>query len=119
MTEQEILSLNKCVLSKNATRTIIHINVFHVARGCFNDERLVESLELRVEDIEGRELYWFDLYLGRKKDNKIKAAVAYIDKEYVYFLLNDEESIRVVKNSYTVLASDDLDKSCLIATHVW
>ncbi len=119
MTEQEILNLKKCVASDNATQKKINISVFYVARASFNDEMLVESLEIKIEDIKDKDLYWFDLYLGRKSDNKIKIAIAYIENEYIHFLFDDGEKIKAVKNAYTVLASDDLNDSYLIATHIW
>lgn len=118
MNDQEILNLKKCIVANDATRNVIHINVFYVARACFNDEMLVESMELKVDEIKDKDLYWFDLYLGRKADNKIKAAIACIERFHIYFLFDDGESIKVVKNNYTVLNSDNFNDSYLIATHV-
>ncbi|MBO5356399.1 MAG: hypothetical protein J6A95_01400 [Clostridia bacterium] len=117
MSEQEILKLKKCVI-KDTKKTSINISVFIVARACFNDERLIEDLKIRVEDIKDKDLYWFDLFLGRKKDNKTKVAVAYIEGSDVYLLQDDGEKTEVVKANY-ILASEDYDKSSLIATHIW
>ena len=118
MNEQEILNFKKCVVAENAIKKTIDVSVYHVARGCFNDEMLVESTEFKVDEIKDKDLYWFDLYLGRKKGNNIKAAIAYIEKDHVHLLFDDGESIKVVKNAYTVLACDDLNESYLIATHI-
>ncbi|MBQ4510356.1 MAG: hypothetical protein II984_06495 [Clostridia bacterium] len=117
MNEQEILSLKRCVV-KDTRMTSINISVFLVARACFNDERLIEDLKINIEDIKDKDLYWFDLFLNKKADNKIKIAVAYIDGSDVYLLQDDGEKIRVVKANY-ILASEDFDKSSLISTHIW
>ncbi len=117
MNEQEILKLEKCVV-KDTKKTSINISVFMVARACFNDEMLIEDLTIKVENIKDKELYWFDLFLGRKKDNKTKIAIAYIDGYDVYLLQNDGEKTEVVKANY-ILASEDYDKSSLISTHIW
>ena len=119
MNEQEILNLKKCVVAENAIKKTIDVSVYHVARGCFNDEMLIESASFNVSEIKGKDLIWFDLYLGRKSDNKIKISIAYIEKEYIHFLFDDGESVKVVKNAYSVLACDDLNESSLIATHIW
>lgn len=117
MNNQEILNFKKCVV-KDTKKTSINISVFLVARACFNDEMLIEDLKIKVEDIKDKDLYWFDLYLGRKKDNKIKVAVAYIEGNDVYLLQDNGEKIESVKASY-ILASEDYDKSSLISTHIW
>lgn len=117
MTENEILKLEKCVV-KDAKRTSINISVFLVARASFNDEMLIEDLKIKIEDIKDKDLYWFDLFLGRKKDNKIKVSVAYIEFNDVYLLQDNGEKIEVIKANY-ILASEDYDKSSLISTHIW
>lgn len=117
MKENEILNLKKCVV-KNTKKTAINFSVYLVARASFNDEMLVESLKLNVDDIKDKELYWFDLFLGRKKDNKIKLAVAYIDGFDVYLLQDDGEKITSFKANY-ILSSEYYDDSYLISTHIW
>ncbi len=117
MNEQEILKLEKCVV-KDTKKISINISVFLVARACFNDEMLIEDLTIKVEDIKDKELYWFDLFLNKKSDNKTKIAIAYIDGHDVYLLKDDGEKTEVVKANY-ILASEDYDKSSLISTHIW
>lgn len=117
MTENEILNLKKCVV-KDTKMTQINISVFIVARACFNDERLVEDLKIKVESINGKELFWFDMFLGRKSDNKARLAVAYIEGNDVFLLKNDGEKSTVIKADY-ILASENYDESSLISTHIW
>lgn len=89
-----------------------------VARGCFNDEMLVESLSLKIEDINDKPLYWFDLYLGRKADNKTKIAIAYIEGYDVYVLKDDGENVTAIKAT-SILSAEDFDNNYLISTHIW
>lgn len=118
MTENEILKLEKCVV-KDTKKEAINVSVYLVYRGCFNDERLIEDLTIKVEDIKDKDLFWFDLFLGRKKDNKIKIAIAYIEGIDVYILQNNGEKTEVVKKNYSIFASENYDESYLISTHIW
>lgn len=117
MIENEILKLDKCVI-KDTKMTSVNISVFLVARACFNDEMLIESLKIKLDDINDKELYWFDLYLGKKADNKTKIAIAYIEGTDIYLLQDNGEKIQVIKASY-ILSAEDYDKSSLISTHIW
>lgn len=116
MNSQEILKLEKCLV-KDTKKKSIDISVYMVARGCFNDEMLVKDLTIKIEDISDKPLFWFDLYLGRKADNKIKMAVAYVEGYDVYLLENDGKTTTVVKAN-SILASEDYDESYLISTHI-
>lgn len=98
----------------------IHISVYAVNRGCFNDERLIGSLDIKINDIKDRELYWFDLYLGKKSDNKIKIAPVYLEGRQLYLLKDDGEGISIVKkDGFTLYFSDDLDESHIISTQIY
>ncbi len=116
MNEQEILKLEKCVV-KDTKKTSINISVFMVARACFNDEMLIKDLTIKVENIKDKDLYWFDLFLNKKADNKVKAAIAYIDGYDVYLLRDDGKKTNVVKANH-ILASEDYNESYIIATHI-
>lgn len=116
MNEKEILSLKNCVV-KDTKKVSVDISVYMVARACFNDEMLVEDLTIKVEDIRDKELYWFDLFLGRKVDNKTKVAIAYIEGYDVYLLKDDGKAVTVVKANY-ILSSEDYNESYLISTHI-
>ena len=117
MTKNEILNLKKCVVYDTKKKSV-NFSVYMVARACFNDEMLVESLTLKIEDINDKPLYWFDLFLGRKKDNTTRIAVAYIDCNDVYLLKDDGCCTEVVK-AQCILASEDFNDSYIISTHIW
>ena len=98
----------------------INVLVSLVNRGCFNDERLIESLNLDVDDLKNKKLTWFDLYLGKKSDNKIKLAPVYLEKNELYFLEDNNGLISVVKkNSFSMCYSDDFDDSYIISTEIY
>ena len=116
MNTEEILNLKRCVV-KDTKITSVNISVFMVAKVCFNDEMLIEDLKIKIDDIKDKDLYWFDLFLGRKADNKIQVAVAYIDGLDVYLLQDDGEKVEVVKANY-ILASENYNENFLISTHI-
>lgn len=118
MNENEILNLKKCVVN-DTKKEAINVSVYLVYRGCFNDERLIEELKLNIDDIKDKELFWFDIYLGKMDGNKTRLAVAHIDGLNVYFLKDDGEKVQVVKNDRSIFAVADYDESYLISTHIW
>ena len=75
----------------------IRISVYLVYRGNFNDERLIESCELSVEELKGKPLSWLDLYLGKKQGNRIKIAFAQVSGKNLYFLEDNGEEIKAIK----------------------
>jgi len=98
----------------------IHMSVYAVNRGSFNDERLLESLDIKIKDIKDKELLWLDLYLGKKSDNKIKIAPVYLEGRQLYFLQDDGDGISIVKkDGFSIYFSDDLDESHIISTEIY
>ena len=98
----------------------IHISVCAVNRGSFNDERLIESLDIKINDIKDKGLYWLDLYLGKKSDNKIKIAPVYLEGRQLYLLKDDGDGISIVKkDGFSIYFSDDLDESHIISTEIY
>lgn len=98
----------------------IHFSVYMVYRGNFNDERLIESLNINVDSLKDKELTWYDLYLNKKDDNNIKIAPVYLEGNALYFLENNNGKISVVKkNGFTKYYSDDYDDKYIISTQIY
>ncbi len=98
----------------------IHLSVYLVYRGNFNDERLIASKELSVAELEGKPLVWFDAYLDKKSGNVKKLAFVYLKNRDLYFLENDETGIKLVKKTgFSHYYSDDYDEKYIISTHIW
>ena len=98
----------------------IHFSVYMVYRGNFNDERLIESLDINVDSLKDKELTWYDLYLNKKDDNNIKIAPVYLEGNELYFLENNNGKISVVKkNGFSKYYSDDYDDKYLISTQIY
>ena len=115
----EIKKLEKFT-AENPQMQTIHMSVYLVYRGNFNDERLIESKELSVEELMGKPLVWLDVYLGRKKDNALKLAFAYLKERNLYFLENNGGKTKVVKKTgFSYIYSDDYDEKYIISTHIW
>lgn len=114
----DIVKLKKAVV-ENFDDKILDISVYIVQRCCFNDERLIASKRITKEDIDGKELQWFDVYLGKHHKNNYQIAFVYISGEDVYFLEKINDEIGLMKKSvFTHIISDDFDKQTLIATHI-
>ncbi len=119
MTKREIKKLNKFVVN-NPQKETIHISVYLVYRGNFNDERLVESKEFSVAELADQPLVWIDAYLGKHKQSAVKIAFAYLEKNRLYFLEDDSQKIKVVeKTGFSYYYSDDYDDAYIIAAHIW
>ena len=106
------------VIDSNVKR--INVLVSLVNRGNFNDERLIESLSLDIDDLKDKKLTWFDLYLGKKSNNEIKLAPVYLENNELYFLEANNGIMSVVKkNGFSKLYSDDYDDSYIICTEIY
>ena len=104
----------------NSKVSYIHVSVYLVYRGNFNDERLVETLDISIDDLKDKELVWYDLYLGKKNDNKVKIAPAYLEGNELYLLQDDDGEISVVKkNGFVMYYSDDYDEKYIISTQIY
>lgn len=119
MKNSEIKKLDK-FMAKNPQLNTIHVSVYLVYRGDFNDERLIESKELSVAELIEKPLVWLDAYLGRKKDNAIKIAFVYLENHDLYFLEKDGKTAKLIKKTgFSHVYSDDYDESYILSTHIW
>ncbi len=115
----EIKKLDKFTVENPQMQTL-HMSVYLVYRGNFNDERLIETKELSVEELNGKPLVWLDVYLGRKKDNALKLAFIYLKDRNLYFLENEGKTTKLIKKTgFTHIYSDDYDEGYIISTHIW
>ena len=115
-------NLKRCAAFKVVNSKVKYVNmtVSMVNRGSFNDERLVSSLKINVDDIDGEPLVWTDLYLDKKDGNKIKIAPVYLENNELYYLKGDGKDITVVKKmGFSEYFSDDFDASHIIATELY
>ena len=119
MTKKQILNLTTFT-AENPKMQTIRMSVNLVYRGNFNDERLIASEEFHVQELIGKPLVWFDLYLEKKQNNSIKIAFAYLNNRNLYFLENDGKEIKVVKKeTFSHYYSDDYDEKYIISTQIW
>ena len=104
----------------NSNVGIIHFSVYLVYKFNFNDDRLIESLDINVDTLKDKELSWYDLYLNRKKDNNVKIAPGYLERNELYFLENNNGKISVVKkNGFAKYYCENYDDELLISTHIY
>ena len=119
MKNSEIKKLDKFTV-KNPQMKTIHLSVYLVYRGNFNDERLIETKELSVEALTDKPLVWVDAYLERNKGGAVKLAFVYLENRDLYFLENDGKNVKLVKKTgFTHIYSADYDESYIISTHIW
>ena len=104
----------------NSNVGIIHFSVYLVYKCNFNDDRLIESLDINVDSLKDKELTWYDLYLNKKKDNNIKIAAVYLERNELYFLENNNGKISVVKkNGFAKYYCENYDDELLISTRIY
>ena len=104
----------------NSNVGIIHFSVYLVYKCNFNDDRLIESLYINVDTLKDKELTWYDLYLNRKKDNNVKIAPVYLERNELYFLENNNGKISVVKkNGFAKYYCENYDDELLISINIY
>lgn len=119
MTKEELLKRGLFLTNEPCCKKV-NISVNLVYRGNFNDERLIASRSIEVEELVGRPFAWFDPYLDMLKGSKLKIAFAYLDEATLYILVDDGEDIKVVeKECYLHSFSADYDNSYIIASSIW
>ncbi len=119
MKNSEIKKLDKFTV-ENPQMETIRMSVYLVYRGNFNDERLIESKELSVEELVGKPLLWLDVYLGKHKASSVKIAFVYLKNRDLYFLRDDGKSVQLIKKTgFSYIYSDDYDEKYIISTHIW
>ena len=104
----------------NSNVGIIRLSVYLVYKWNFNDDRIIESLDINIDTLKDKELTWYDLYLNRKKDNNVKIAPVYLERNELYFLENNNGKISVVKkNGFAKYYCENYDETLLISTRIY
>lgn len=104
----------------NSNVSIIRLSVYLVYKCNFNDDRLIQSLDINVDTLKDKELTWYDLYLNRKKDNNVKIAPVYLERNELYFLENYNGKISVVKkNGFAKYYCENYNDELLISTRIY
>ena len=118
MTKKEILNLEKFVAIETKIKRI-NLSVFSVQNCNFNDEWLIDSVDFKVDDIKDKPLFYTDLFLSKKKDNKLKIAFAYLKGNDIYFIVDDGKDKKVIKKEdFTQIFTAEKDDRTFFATHI-
>ena len=118
MTKKEILNLEKFVAIETKIKRI-NLSVFSVQKCNFNDEWLIDSIDFNVDEIKDKPLFYTDLFLSKKKDNKLKIAFAYLKGNDIYFIVDDGKEKKVVKkDGFTHIFTEEKDDRTFFATHI-
>ena len=113
------MSGNETLKVTNEKVKTLHISVFSVMKACFNDEMLLDSLDIKIEDIKGKELFWFDPFLKRGRGS-VTVALSEIDSDSFTLLINEGGKIKCEKHELymTHYITEEYDKSSFIASHI-
>lgn len=104
---EEILKTGKFTL-ENSLYTYINMGVWVVMKCNFNDEMLVKSLYLNVNDLKDKPLVWHDLYLGRNGEVSKKIAFLSLSGRELSFIVDyGEKKEFFVMNGYDFLVDDN------------
>ena len=98
----------------------IRISVYLVSRRSFNDERLIESQEIPLVELQDKPIAFRDVYLGKKAGNKTKVAFVCMEGKTLYFLEDNGEKVTVKKRTdFPYTYTDDYNEGYLISAHIW
>ncbi len=99
----------------------LNVSVFIVQKCNFNDEFLVEHMQIPLAELDGKPLSFFDPYMGRRKESTVKIAVAKAKGKTLY-LVEDKVGERSVFQleplSTDMRYTEDNDERTLISVHL-
>ena len=115
----ESLKENKTFICINSKIKSIHLSVYLVYRGNFNDERLIETRTLNISEIIDKEIEWLDLYLDKNSNNSSKIAFVHLNQNNLYYLINKDGKITSYRyNVFSNCYSDDYDEKYIISSNI-
>lgn len=97
----------------NSDIECINVSIFRVNKNDKNEDRLVDTIRIRVSELDGKTLNWFKLYGG------IKLAPVYLDGNELYLLEDDGNEIKVVKKNGFAMTYSDVCDDNIIATKIY
>ena len=103
---------------KDPFYSYLTVSVYIVQKCNFNDEFLVEHKQIPLKELDGKELLWFDPYLGRYPESKVKIAVAKAEGKALSLL--EDESGTVTERKLDDVAykyTENYDERTLISVH--
>ena len=99
----------------------LNISVYIVQKCNFNDEFLLEHMQIPLADLEGKPIAFFDPYMGRYKDSAVKIAVA-MAKGKRLWLIEDKggtlSSFELDSFGSDTRYTEDYDERTLISVHI-
>ena len=99
----------------------LNVAVYIVQKCNFNDEFLVEHMQIPLAELDGKPLSFFDPYMGRRKESTVKIAVAKAMGRTVY-LIEDKEgarsSFKIDILGYDTRYTENNDERTLISVHL-
>ncbi len=99
----------------------LNVAVYIVQKCNFNDEILVEHMQIPLAELNGKPLSFFDPYMGRRKDSTVKIAVA-MAKEKELWLIEDKDgtrsSFQIGSFGRDTRYTEDYDERTLISVHL-
>lgn len=105
---------------KAKKRTGLLATIQYVFRANFNDTYWLEERTINFDDINDKELIWFDPFYGRSKINDTLIAISYADDEKFVVLEKKGEVVRehVMKDNFDYILCEDFDSNVMLAMHL-
>ncbi len=120
LTDKQFEKRDKFTYNTSSCR-FVKMSVWIVMKCNFNDEMLVETLYINVEDLINKPLVWYDLYLGRNKFISKKIAFSSLKNNKLTAIVDDGEIKKEYNlDSYDFFVDDNDEKSlitCKISMH--
>ena len=116
---EKLKNLEKVLINTEKFKKII-INVMIVQKCNFNDTFYIADKEILIEEIKDSKITYFDPFLGKSANNKIKIAIACINDD-AFYVIKDENNIKeVIKqdNFFEVVLTENNDGTTFLASHI-
>lgn len=116
---ENILNLKNVKVNNELIKKII-VNVMIVQKCNFNDTFYIADKEILVSDIKDNPISYFDPFLGKVNNSNIKVAIASIDEDEYYVIIdeNGTKKVEVNENYLDVILTAEKDERTFLSSHI-
>ena len=105
---------------ENLMYDVLSVTVMYVFRANFNDTYYLDTMNIKIADLDRENLSWFDPFFGRSKISDKTVALSECNGRSFTVLLNENGKITEKKTEVPsdVIVCENYNDSMLLAAHI-